>query len=35
MQKGGDIYSINTKYGQATGVFEETAGINVLGNPDA
>jgi hypothetical protein len=33
MQKGGDIYSINTKYGQATGVYEETAGTNVLGNP--
>lgn len=32
-QKGGDIYSINTKYGQATGVYEETAGLNQLGNP--
>jgi hypothetical protein len=32
-QKGGDIYSVNTKYGQATGVYEETAGNNVLGNP--
>jgi len=32
-QKGGDIYSVNTKYGQATGVYEETAGTNVLGNP--
>ena len=32
-QKGGDIYSVNTKYGQATGVYEETAGDNVLGNP--
>jgi len=32
-QKGGDIYSVNTKYGQATGVYAETAGNNVLGNP--
>ena len=32
MQQGGDIYSVNTKYGQATGVYEETAGTNVLGN---
>jgi TonB-linked SusC/RagA family outer membrane protein len=29
---GGDVYSINTKYGQATGLYEETAGTNVLGN---
>lgn len=33
MQQGGDIYSVNTKYGQATGVYEETAEDNVLGNP--
>lgn len=32
MQQGGQIYSVNTKYGQATGVYEETAGLNVLGN---
>lgn len=32
-QKGGDIYSVNTKYGQATGVYEETAADNQLGNP--
>ncbi len=32
-QQGGDVYSINTKYGQATGVYEETAGTNTLGNP--
>ncbi|MBN2237720.1 MAG: SusC/RagA family TonB-linked outer membrane protein [Bacteroidales bacterium] len=32
-QKGGDIYSVNTKYGQATGVYAETAGTNQLGNP--
>lgn len=31
-QKGGQVYSVNTKYGQATGVYEETAGLNVLGN---
>lgn len=33
IQKGGDIYSINTKYGQATGVYAETAGLNDKGNP--
>ncbi|PID91504.1 MAG: hypothetical protein CSA96_08040 [Bacteroidetes bacterium] len=33
MQQGGDIYSINTKYGQATGVYAETAGLNPKGNP--
>lgn len=33
IQQGGDIYSINTKYGQATGLYEETAENNVLGNP--
>ena len=33
MQKGGDIYSVNTKYGQATGVYAETAGLNPKGNP--
>lgn len=32
-QKGGDIYSVNTKYGEATGVYEITAGTNQLGNP--
>ena len=32
-QKGGDIYSINTKYGQATGMLQETTGANALGNP--
>lgn len=44
IQKGGDIYSVNTKYGRATGVYAETAGVNELGvekriplseNPDA
>jgi outer membrane receptor protein involved in Fe transport len=33
IQKGGDIYSVNTKYGQATGVYAETAGNNPKGNP--
>ncbi len=33
MQQGGDIYSINTKYGQATGVYAETVGNNPKGNP--
>lgn len=32
-QQGGDIYSINTKYGQATGLYEETAGNNDKGVP--
>ncbi|MFO8236186.1 MAG: SusC/RagA family TonB-linked outer membrane protein [Bacteroidales bacterium] len=31
IQQGGDIYSVNTKYGQATGVYEETAGKNPRG----
>ncbi len=33
MQQGGDIYSVSTKYGQATGVYEETAGLNQRGEP--
>ena len=33
MQQGGDIYSVNTKYGEATGVYEETVGNNPKGNP--
>jgi hypothetical protein len=33
IQKGGDIYSVSTKYGQATGLYAETAGTNSLGNP--
>ncbi|PLX10288.1 MAG: SusC/RagA family TonB-linked outer membrane protein [Marinilabiliales bacterium] len=32
-QKGGDIYSINTKYGQATGLYAETAENNDKGVP--
>ncbi len=33
IQQGGDIYSINTKHGLSTGLFEETAGLNDKGNP--
>jgi len=33
IQKGGDVYSVSTKYGRATGVYEETAGLNDKGNP--
>ncbi|MCD4772636.1 MAG: SusC/RagA family TonB-linked outer membrane protein [Bacteroidales bacterium] len=32
-QHGGDVYSVNTKYGQATGVYAETAENNDKGNP--
>lgn len=30
---GGDIYSLDMHYGQGTGLPEETAGLNELGNP--
>jgi TonB-linked SusC/RagA family outer membrane protein len=33
MQKGGDIFSLDRYYGLATGLYDETAGINDLGNP--
>jgi len=33
IQQGGDIASFNTRYGQATGVYAETAGNNPKGNP--
>lgn len=33
IQQGGDIYSINTKHGLSTGLYEETAGLNDKGNP--
>jgi len=33
MQKGGDIYSVSSKYGFATGLYAETAGLNDKGNP--
>lgn len=33
ISQGGDLYSVDMKYGLATGLFEETAGLNELGNP--
>nr|WKN38305.1 SusC/RagA family TonB-linked outer membrane protein [Tunicatimonas sp. TK19036] len=33
MQQGGDIFSLNTAFGRATGLYEETAGLNDKGNP--
>jgi|WetSurMetagenome_2_1015567.scaffolds.fasta_scaffold00284_18 TonB-linked SusC/RagA family outer membrane protein len=30
---GGDVYSVDMKYGQATGLFKETAGLNAKGKP--
>lgn len=33
MQKGGDIFSLDRYYGLATGLYDETAGLNDLGNP--
>jgi TonB-linked SusC/RagA family outer membrane protein len=33
VQKGGDIFSLDMYYGLATGLYEETAYINDLGNP--
>lgn len=33
IQKGGDIYSADLWYGLASGLYEETAGLNDLGNP--
>jgi TonB-linked SusC/RagA family outer membrane protein len=33
IQQGGDIYSVSTKYGQATGLYEETAENNDRGVP--
>jgi hypothetical protein len=32
IQEGGDIFSLDTWYGMATGVYDRTAGINDLGN---
>ncbi|MFA9392963.1 MAG: SusC/RagA family TonB-linked outer membrane protein [Prolixibacteraceae bacterium] len=32
MQKGGDIFSLDLWYGMGTGLYEETAGLNDLGN---
>ncbi len=33
ISKGGDLYSTDLKYGLATGLFAETAGLNDKGNP--
>jgi TonB-linked SusC/RagA family outer membrane protein len=33
MQKGGDIFSLDRSYGLATGLYDETAANNDLGNP--
>jgi len=33
ISQGGDLYSVDMKYGQATGLFKETAGLNQKGNP--
>ena len=33
MQKGGDIFSLDTWYGFATGLYDRTVGTNDLGNP--
>lgn len=33
VQKGGDIFSLDLWYGMGTGLYEETAGLNDLGNP--
>ncbi|RXQ93916.1 SusC/RagA family TonB-linked outer membrane protein [Ancylomarina salipaludis] len=33
IQQGGDIYSTDRKYGLATGLYKETAGLNSKGNP--
>ncbi|SFC54856.1 TonB-linked outer membrane protein, SusC/RagA family [Zunongwangia mangrovi] len=33
VQKGGDIFSLDTWYGRATGLYETSVGLNDLGNP--
>ena len=33
MQKGGSVFSLDQWYGQGTGVYANTAGLNDLGNP--
>jgi hypothetical protein len=33
IQHGGDIFSVSTKYGWSTGLYEETAGLNDKGKP--
>jgi hypothetical protein len=33
VQKGGDIFSLDTWYGRATGIYASSVGLNDLGNP--
>ncbi|MBL3654794.1 SusC/RagA family TonB-linked outer membrane protein [Fulvivirga sediminis] len=33
VQKGGDVYSLDMHYGQGTGLYENTVGLNDKGNP--
>ncbi|MGC1240051.1 MAG: SusC/RagA family TonB-linked outer membrane protein [Chryseosolibacter sp.] len=33
VQRGGDVWSLDMHYGQGTGILENTAGLNDLGNP--
>ena len=33
IQRGGDVFSLDLWYGMGTGLYEETAGLNDLGNP--
>ena len=33
IRKGGDIFSLDQWYGEGTGLYEETAGLNAKGNP--
>lgn len=33
VQKGGDVFSLDTWYGRATGLYESSVGTNELGNP--
>ncbi len=33
VRSGGDVFSLDTYYGMATGIYPETAGLNELGNP--
>ncbi|MXV37453.1 SusC/RagA family TonB-linked outer membrane protein [Flavobacteriaceae bacterium Ap0902] len=33
VQQGGDVFSLDTYYGYATGLYDFTAGVNDLGNP--
>ncbi|MEN8187573.1 MAG: SusC/RagA family TonB-linked outer membrane protein [Bacteroidota bacterium] len=33
MQKGGELFSLDQWYGQGTGLYDNTAGLNDLGNP--